>query len=483
MRRSNQILAGLAASLLAHASVVAAATGVNLPDTPAGRHAAAWVDAFNSGDETAVRAMYEKHLAARSLAARPMEGRLGQYRAAHERDGRLSLQRVVQSEERFLRLLVQTEKDGFLQLDFECEESRPFGLAGVGVMGVRDPAAVVPRPAPVTAARLPATFDSCLAGRTKAGQFSGVVLVARDGKPVFRKAYGLADRRFASANREDTRFNMGSLGKLVTKLAIAQLVEAGRLGLDDPLGRWLPDWPKESAGKITVEQLADHRSGVPDFLNEPRLRERFFKSDRSGLRHNRDFVALFGDEPLLFEPGTSQRYSNSGYVLLGEIIERASGEDFYDYVRKHVYEPAGMKGTGSWEADDPEPNIARGYYATQAGAGPVRENTIHLWPRAFAAGGGYTTVDDLLAFESALRGGKLASPAWGAWVLGGPRPGSAPGAVTMPDRYVLMGGAEGITARLDRVGPWTLVLLSNLDRGLLGHVEEDLHDWVRGVRD
>lgn len=222
---------------------------------------------------------------------------------------------------------------------------------------------------------------------------------------------------------------------------------------------------------------------MPDFLNEPYLRERFFRSDRSGLRHNRDFLAIFRNEPLLFEPGTAERYSNSGYVLLGEIIAKASGEDFYDYVRRHVYEPAGMTGTGAWEADDPEPNVARGYYATQGGAGPVRENTISLWPRAFAAGGGLTTVDDLLAFQTALGSGKLASPAWSGWVLGGPRPGSAPGATLMPDWYVLMGGAEGITARLDRAGAWTLVLLSNLDRGLMGRVEEDLHDWLRGVRD
>jgi len=243
MRWDKLVVACAAVLFLAGAVAIGWAAEVKLPDTHAGRHASAWLGAYNSGDTTAMRTMCEQHLAARSLAARPMEDRLGQLRAARDRDGRLSLQRVVQSEEHFLRLLVETERGAFLQLDFECVESSPYGLAGVGIMGVRDPAAVVPRPAPITAARLPAHFDSCLTEWTRAGRFSGVVLVARDGKPVFRKAYGLADRRFGAANREETRFNMGSLGKRVTKLAIAQLVEAGRLRLEDPLARWLPDWP------------------------------------------------------------------------------------------------------------------------------------------------------------------------------------------------------------------------------------------------
>jgi CubicO group peptidase (beta-lactamase class C family) len=454
-----------------------------LPDTPVGRHAAAWLEAYNSGDEAKVRAVYEQHFAASSLSRRPMADRLRVFRQIYERDGSLSPLRVVQSEERFLRLVTEAATGVFLQMDFECEKESPFGLVGIGVMPVRDPEAVAPRPPPVTATELPERFESYLAEQTAAGRFSGVVLVAKDGKPVLRKAYGLADRRFEAANREDTRFNMGSLGKLVTKLAIAQLAEAGQLSLDDPLERWLPDWPQETAGKITIEHLAEHRSGVPDFLNDASLRERFFQSDRSVLRHNRDFLKYFRDEPLLFEPGAARRYSNSGYVLLGEVIERVSGEDYYDYIRKHIHEPAGMKGTGSWAADDPEPNIARGYYATEGGTGPVRENTIHLWPRALAAGGGYTTVDDLLALDLVLQGAKLASPEWSAWVLGGPRPGSGDDTASIPDHYVLAGGAEGITARLDRIGPWVMVLLSNLDRGMMGRVEEHLHGWLRGVRE
>jgi CubicO group peptidase (beta-lactamase class C family) len=462
--------------LAATVPAVALAAAPKLPATPAGRHAAAWLAAYNSGDEAAMRAMYEQHCAARELAAVPMERRLRQYAMARPRDGELSPERIVQSEEGFLRLVARAAAGGFRQLDFECEPDRPHGLAGIGVMMLRDPAAAAPRPAPITAAELPGKFDAYLAERAKAGTFAGAVLVARDGQPVLRRAYGLADRRFDAPNREDTRFNVGSLGKLVTKLAIAQLAEAGKLGLDDPLGRWLPDWPKESAGKITVDMLCGHRAGTTDFFNE-----RYRRMDRSSLRHNRDYLALFRGDTLWFEPGTSERYSNGGYVLLGEIVAKASGEDYYDYVRRHVYEPAGMKGTDAYAADDPTPNLAMGYYPEPDGS--LREN-VHSRPaRGSAAGGSYSTVDDLLALEQALRGGRLVGPAWSAWVLGGPRPGPAPGTEGMPERYVLAGGAPGITARLDHVGPWTFVLLSNLDRRLLGHVEDDLHEWLRGARE
>jgi len=477
MRRRMAFPVGTALLLaLVCAPAVARSAEPRLPDTPAGRHAAAWLAAYNSGDEVAMRAMYEKHLAARELAAVPMERRLRQYATARPRDGELSLERIVQSEEGFLRLVTRAAPGGFRQLDFECEPDRPHGLVGIGVMMLRDPAAAAPRPPAITAAELPAKFDAYLAERAKAGTFAGVVLVARDGKPVLRKAYGLAERRFEAANREDTRFNVGSLGKLVTKLAIAQLAEAGKLGLDDPLGRWLPDWPKESAGKITVDMLCDHRAGTTDFFNE-----RYQRMDRSSLRHNRDYVALFRDDSLWFEPGTSQRYSNGGYVLLGEVVAKVAGEDYYDYVRRHIYVPAGMKDTDAYAADDPTPNLAMGYYPEQDGS--LRENVCTRPARGSAAGGSYSTVDDLLALEQALRGGRLVGPAWSAWVLGGPRPGPAPGTEVMPDRYVMAGGAPGITARLDHVGPWTFVLLSNLDRRLLGHVEEDLHEWLRGARD
>jgi CubicO group peptidase (beta-lactamase class C family) len=472
------------ADVPAEAAVMSPGGPVKLPDTPAARHAAAWLVAFNAGDDAGLRAMLEEHLAAGARVTRSIDERIVSMRQMKEREGTLTVMRVVQADENFVRLVVRNATGAFLQLDFECEPVDPHGVQRVMVAMVPDPEAVAPRPPAISAADLPSYFDEYLSARARADEFSGVVLVAKDGAPVFRKAYGTADRRFDVPNRLDTRFNMGSIGKLLTKTAIAQLSEAGRLRLDDRLERWLPGWPSESGSKITVEHLVNFRSGVPDFLNEPDLKRRFFAADRSQLRHNRDFIPFFRDEPLLFEPGTSERYSNSGYVLLGEIIERASGRDYYDYLRERVLIPAGMTDTDWAEADDPEDNTARGYFRSEGGTGPLRENTILLWPRGFAAGGGQTTVDDLLRLEQALREAKLVSPAWSLWVLAPDVP-PPPASVDqpMPTRYVLMGGAEGITASLAHNGAWTLVLLSNLDRGIMGKVEEHLLDCLSAIRE
>jgi len=458
-------------------ATVAEAADVKLPDTPAGRHAQAWLQAFNSGDEAAVRKMLLGHFAARALAASPVEARLERLRRTRtQARGGFTPARVVEADASFVRLVAKDGGGDWVQMDFLCEEQAPFGLVGIRLGEIGDPGAVGPRPPALPAAELPARFDAYLAERAQAGEFAGVVLVARGGTPVLRKAYGTAERRFDVPVREDTRFNLGSLCKLFTKLSIAQLAEQGRLRLDDTLERWLPDWPKESGRKIALDMLAEHRAGTTDIFNE-----RYRRMDRSTLRHNRDYVALFRDDSLWFEPGTAQRYSNGGYVLLGEVVGKVSGGDYYDYVRKHVFEPAGMKDTDSFEADDPTPNLAMGYY--REGDGPLRENVFTRPARGSAAGGGYSTVDDLLRFEQALRGAKLAGPAWSRWVLGGTPPGPAPTAGPMPDAYALAGGAPGISASLTHRGEWTLIVLSNLDRGIMGKVESRLQEWLEGVKD
>lgn len=476
----NRMRCGVWAALLltlACSPMAARAADVKLPGTPAGRHAKAWLQAFNSGDEAAMRKMLLGHFAARTLAAAPVEARLGRLRQNRvQAGGSFTLERVVEVDTRFVRLVAKDGTGAWAKLDFLCEEQAPFGLVGIRLDEIDDPAAVGPRPPALPAAELPARFDAHLAGRAQVGEFAGVVLVACNGTPVLRKAYGIAERRFGAPVREETRFNLGSLCKLFTKLSVAQLAEQGRIRLDDTLERWLPDWPKETGRKITIEMLTEHRAGTTDFFNE-----RYERMDRSTLRHNRDYVALFRDDSLWFEPGTSQRYSNGGFVLLGEVVAKASGEDYYDYVRGHVLEPAGMKSTDSYQADDPTPDVAMGYY--REGDGPLRENVYTRPARGSAAGGGYSTVDDLLRFEQALRGAKLAGPAWSRWVLGGPRPGAASDEGPMPDAYSLAGGAPGVSASLTRRGEWTLIVLSNLDRGIMGTTETRLQEWIEGVKD
>ena len=283
-------------------------------------------------------------------------------------------------------------------------------------------------------------------------QFSGVVLLARDGKPVFSKAWGMADPAANLPNRVDTKFNLGSINKIFTQTAIAQLAEAGKLSLGDTIRKHLPDYPSPVADKITIEQLVRHRSGLGHLFGPE-----YEKAPPSSLRKLSDFLPLFANKPLQFEPGTDQSYSNEGYVVLGLIIERITGQSYYDYVRDHIFKPAGMNDTDSFPIDAPVPNRAAGL--TKRGPdGPLpqrQKNTATLPGRGSSAGGGYSTAMDLVRFAQALRTNKLATAKWTDWIF------QAPGSEVR--NLGIAGGAPGVNAALEIEAPWTLVVLSNYD--------------------
>ncbi|HEV7838988.1 MAG TPA: serine hydrolase domain-containing protein, partial [Gemmatimonadaceae bacterium] len=232
-------------------------------------------------------------------------------------------------------------------------------------------------------------------------QFSGAVLIAKNGKPLLRRAFGLASREFGVPNKVDTKFNLASMNKMFTAVAIAQLVQEGRMAFSDTLYKLLPDYPnKVVARKITVHQLLSHTSGLGDFFNER------FEAKKTRLRSIKDYFPLFAGDSLVFEPGTRWGYSNAGFIVLGAIIERLSGQDYFDYVREHLYKPAGMTQTDSYETDRDVPNRAIGYTEigpdNRAEPGPLRNNLVINAVRGSSAGGGYSTLDDMLKFDLAL---------------------------------------------------------------------------------
>jgi CubicO group peptidase (beta-lactamase class C family) len=285
-------------------------------------------------------------------------------------------------------------------------------------------------------------------------RFSGAVLVARDGKPILSRAWGMADPASQIANRPDTKFNLGSINKIFTKVAIGQLAAAGKLSLDDTIRKHLPNYPSPVADRITIQQLLDHRSGLGDFFGP-----KYLAAPPSSLRKLADFLPLFADKPLEFEPGAQQRYSNAGFIVLGLIVERLSGVSYYDYVRDHITRPAGMKDTASYGVDENVPNRAIGQ--TKRGpTGPLEKrqaNTATLPGRGSSAGGGFSTAPDLLAFSQALLGDKLLPARWTDWVFhdkldtNGPR------------NLGIAGGAPGINALLEINAPYTVVVLANFD--------------------
>jgi CubicO group peptidase (beta-lactamase class C family) len=304
-------------------------------------------------------------------------------------------------------------------------------------------------------------FVDQLAG---ADRFSGTVLVAYQGEVVDSAAHGMASKRFAAPNTLDTRLDLGSINKSFTQIAVGQLLQAGQLSLDDRMSDRLPDYPDQAvAQRITIRQLLNHTSGLGDMFTE-----RFRRSSSALYRAPRDYFPLFADEPLLFEPGEGQQYSNAGYIVLGAIIEAVSGEPYDQYVARHIFEPAGMTQSGFFERDVPTPNVAEGYtlWMGEGPNGERRSNVFGLPVKGNPAGSAQSTVEDLLKFDEALRTHVLLDPAYTAWYFRGVDPDAAaqPGAAERAmDHMGIAGGAPGVSAILESEGALVVIVLSNYD--------------------
>lgn len=298
---------------------------------------------------------------------------------------------------------------------------------------------------------------------------SGVILVAKDGEPFFHEAYGWANRDFDVPNRPDTKLGLGSINKMFTAVAIAQLAETGKVSFDDPVSAYLPGFPTpEAAQKIRIEHLLTHSSGLgSSHTGEASRRQHPRTVDES-------LASVRGQEPH-FEPGTRRRYSNDGFLVLGKIIEVVSGKDYFTYVREHIYEPAGMHDTDTYDRDRVNKNLAVGYFGEDAGGEALYYNNLfHSGVRGGPAGGGYSTARDLLRFAEALDSGKLVSPEMFR-LMATPKPELGAEAygygfiVDMSDGHVVghNGGWLGVYSKLDIYldNGYTAVVLTNLNPG------------------
>jgi D-alanyl-D-alanine carboxypeptidase len=468
------VLAGISAAAPA-APVAPKAARLEWPATAIAGHARAYF-AQLAGSEADARRFFAEHFSPSALAEAGVETRLERRRGVLEQTGGLTPLEVLNDEPDRLDVRCRAGNGEDVIAAFRGEPAGEHRLVGVSLEaranGPGERRMAPPSGPPLDDAEAVRRVREHLDQRAAAGEFSGVALLARGDATLLQGAWGQADRGRSAPVTAATRFNLASIGKLFTRTAIAQLAEQGRLSLDDRLSKWLPDYPH--ADSITLEMLCEHRSGVGDFFGEA-----YDAMDHSRLRHNRDYVPLFRDQPPWFAPGTSQRYSNGGYVLLGEVIAGASGEDYYDYLAKHVFGPAGMASTGYPIEGDGAPGLARGYTREGAPPGEERDNAATRPARGSAAGGGYSTAADLLAFDRALFGGRLCSRAWAAWVAGARPP--APGAreAPAPPRTGFAGGAPGISTEWLHEGDVTLIVLTNRDPQVTGPVLAPVRDVVR----
>jgi D-alanyl-D-alanine carboxypeptidase len=383
------------AACLYLASLLWSAPDAVIPDTPAGAVLSAWLAAFNSGD----RARVESYLAKYEPDHTDRANSLMDFR---ERTGGFTVLRIEKSEPLHLEALVkEREGDTFAMLTLEVTGADAPRVKILNLHPVPRPAEL-PGPSRLSFDQAVQDLDTQATELSAQDKFSGDVLIARSGKIVFQKAYGLADREKHIPNTLDTRFRIGSMNKMFTATAILQLAGEGKLDLAAPLGRYLPDYPnKDVATKVTIRHLLTHTGGTGDIFTPE------YEKHRLETRELADYIKLFGSRAPEFEPGSSWAYSNYGFVLLGVVIEKVSGMSYYDYVRTRIFLPAGMHDTGSLPESEAVPNRSVGYMRK---SGSWASNADTLPWRASSAGGGYSTVGDLFRFAEALSSGKLIKP-------------------------------------------------------------------------
>jgi CubicO group peptidase (beta-lactamase class C family) len=241
--------------------------------------------------------------------------------------------------------------------------------------------------------------DRYLAPYIQMKDFSGTVLLAKNGEILLRKGYGLANYELGTPNSPQTKFHIASLSKTFTAAAIVLLKKEGLLSFDDPLSKFIPDFP--NGDRIKISHLLTHSAGVPDFYALPEYEELKEKSMTLS-----DWIALLKTRPLDFEPGKQSSYSNSGYALLAFIIEKVSGESYEGFLRERILMPLKMENTGTWDDARIIVNRASGYDPWIEGAGLI--NTP-FYDKGVLVGSGslYSTVDDLYLWYKSIHAGSL----------------------------------------------------------------------------
>ena len=434
-----------------------------IPDTPMGATLSDYLAAFNSGDAARIDSFNSAHHFDMTAA-----DQLDFYRQS----GGFILKKVETSDDSSIAALVQEKgSDAMARMTLRETGTVQAPKLSIQLSEVARPAEyAIPRLTQADAIKL---LDARAAQLAAQDRLSGAMLIARKGKIIYAHTWGLADRETKAPVTLDTKFRLGSDNKMFTAVAVLQLVAAGKISLDGKVGDYLPDYPnKDLAQKATVRMLLNHSGGTGDFFGPE------FDKNRLTLKHNEDYVRLFGVKDPVFPPGSKERYSNFGFVILGSIVQHASGEDYYEYVRRHIFQPAGMSNSGSLPETDNVPGRATGYMWKDGAWAP---NTDTLPYRGMAAGGGYASARDLLKFAQALENGKLLPAALkdqathfqtkGKWYGFGFAIHGEDG----PDHwYGHGGGAPGMNADL-RVFPHSgtvIVTLANLDPQVANRLAE-----------
>jgi CubicO group peptidase (beta-lactamase class C family) len=451
------------------------ADSTSLPSGRRGERIRQTIDAINSGDDRRIEALVTDDAFGGRFRELPVAEHQAELLGLYERSQGVDFHSVrtyvpPRPAEQVVVIVRNRLTGGWHGLTFAFDGTPEERIVGLELSGARPPKDVPPAP-PLTAAAAVEELRSFVDRLAAREAFSGTVVLARAGKPVFTAAHGLADRNHAVPMRLDTKLNLGSMNKMFTAVVIGQLVDEGRLSFEDPVSKHVSGWTKADLSKVKVKHLLSHTSGLGSYFNDT-----YDRTARHLLRRVSDYKPLVAEETLAFEPGTRGRYSNTGFLLAGAVVEAATGRDYFDVVRERVYAKAGMKNSDSYDIDLVVPGLGIGYSRERTAGGRTwRANTFAHVIRGGPAGGGYSTAEDLLAFAEALRSDRLVSAGtrealWSAKPdLGSPTYGYGFGVSRHPLGRVVGhgGGFNGISSFLDiyTESDWTAVALANVDWG------------------
>ena len=330
-------------------------------------------------------------------------------------------------------------------------------------------------------------FDQFVQQQAAQGLFSGNVLLGYRGRPELTRSTGMADKELSVPNTLDTLFSLASVTKSMTATAVVQLAAQGKLVLWETLGTYLSGFPAQIASNVTVHQLLTMTSGMSDYSQGTTWLQQI-PTWTTADQVLDGTMAIIKDQALLFAPGTAYSYSNSGFVVLGAIVQQVSGQPYWDYMRQHIFAPAGMTRTDfyTWPqvlSLDAKHQVAHPYGSQRSGDPGVDDfGIVKLYiGLPDGSGGPYTTTLDMLAFATALQDGTLLSPGWAQLMLSGKFPVSPPASTSPPwqswiigygledtiinGQHVLghSGNGPGITTGID-IYPaldWVAVILGN----------------------
>lgn len=384
-------------------------TATAIPDTPAGKQLSEWLRVFSQGSQEEFKNFIFERFANSLLTQSPATDRADRQARTYLDARKFNIRDIEKSEPHEIVTLAQADLTGlWFRLTLKVEPQVPYRITEYTSQRIPPPGKL----GKLTQRELIRKIETFMNRLAEADAYSGTLLVAKDDKILFRKAYGLASKAHNLPNRTGTILNIASITKMFTATAIMQLVEKGKLSFSDTVGQYVPEYPnKDVREKVTIHHLLSHTSGLGDFYGAK------FYSKKTVLRQVKDYFQLFPEDPPLFEPGKQWQYSNIGYLLLGAIIEKVTGENFFEHIHKNVFRPAGMTDTDYYEADVDTPNLATGYtnfddlgddnFAFRLGK--RRNTSLYNNARGGPQGGAASTLDDLWKFSRALREHKLIS--------------------------------------------------------------------------